>query len=231
MNSNIAILTQSHRVIAAKKRDKRSQIKEIVFDDDARREFLTGFHKRKVAKKEEAIKKAKLREKQERLDTRREHRRALAERAAQNAAEVEKAYGATIDGSADEDGGLGSSGIERDREVNGEYEGEEQLATVTVVEDFDPTAFLHGPPMTGSALADRPDSPSSTSVKLKGKERAQKDHLMPKVKAKAKKNEKMKSVKYQTKAARLAERSKQRARRTEKAERAGGKSSRKGKRR
>jgi ribosomal RNA-processing protein 17 len=79
------------------------------------REFLTGFHKRKVAKKEEAIKKAKLREKQERLDTRREvclssllfyhfqkfnrfnkHRRALAERAAQNAAEVEKAYGATI---------------------------------------------------------------------------------------------------------------------------------------
>jgi ribosomal RNA-processing protein 17 len=36
------------------------------------REFLTGFHKRKVAKKEEAKKKAKLREKQERLETRRE---------------------------------------------------------------------------------------------------------------------------------------------------------------
>ncbi|KAG2043565.1 nucleolar protein 12-domain-containing protein [Suillus americanus] len=228
MNSNIAILTQSHRAVAAKKRDKRNQIKEIVFDDDARREFLTGFHKRKVAKKEEAIKKAKLREKQERLDTRREHRRALAERAAQNAAEVEKAYGATID-DEDEDDGLGSSGNERDREVNGEYEGEEQLATVTVVEDFDPTAFLHGTPMTGSAPADRSDAPSSTSVKPKGKERAQDDPLKPK--RKAKKNEKTKSVKYQTKAARLAERSKQRARRTEKAERAGGKSSRKGKRR
>jgi len=36
------------------------------------REFLTGFHKRKVAKKEDAKKKAMLREKQERLDTRRE---------------------------------------------------------------------------------------------------------------------------------------------------------------
>jgi ribosomal RNA-processing protein 17 len=36
------------------------------------REFLTGFHKRKVAKKEEAKKKAKLREKLERLETRRE---------------------------------------------------------------------------------------------------------------------------------------------------------------
>lgn len=212
--------------VAAKKRDKRNQIKEIVFDDDARREFLTGFHKRKVAKKEAAIKKAKLREKQERLDTRREHRRALAERAAQNAAEVEKAYGATID---DESEGLGSSGNEKDRAVNGEYEGEEQLATVTVVEDFDPAAFLHSPLMTSSALADQSDLPSSTPVKPKGKDRAQNDPLKPQ--RKAKKNEKTKSIKYQTKAARLAERSKQRARRTEKAERAGGKSSRKGKRR
>ncbi|KAG2150456.1 nucleolar protein 12-domain-containing protein [Suillus clintonianus] len=229
MNSNIAILTQSHRVIAAKKRDKRNQIKEIVFDDDARREFLTGFHKRKVAKKEEAIKKAKLREKQERLDTRREHRRALAERAAQNAAEVEKAYGATIDGEDDEYEGLGSLEDEREREVNGEYEGEEQLATVTVVEDFDPADFLHGPPMAGSAPTDRLDIPSPTPLKPKGKEKAQNDTLKPK--RKVKKNEKTKSVRYQTKAARLAERSKQRARRTEKAERAGGKSSRKGKRR
>ncbi|KAG2119503.1 nucleolar protein 12-domain-containing protein [Suillus discolor] len=229
MNSNIAILTQSHRAVAAKKRDKRNQIKEIVFDDDARREFLTGFHKRKVAKKEEAIKKAKLREKQERLDTRREHRRALAERAAQNAAEVEKAYGATIDDSDDEKEGLGSSGNERDREVNGEYEGEEQLATVTVVEDFDPAAFLHGPSITDSAPANQSDVPLPSSVKPKGKERAQNDPLKPK--RKAKKNEKTKSVRYQTKAARLAERSKQQARRTEKAERAGGKSLRKGKRR
>lgn len=36
------------------------------------REFLTGFHKRKVAKKEEAKKRAQLKEKQERLETRRE---------------------------------------------------------------------------------------------------------------------------------------------------------------
>ncbi|KAG2146469.1 nucleolar protein 12-domain-containing protein [Suillus bovinus] len=229
MNSNIAILTQSHRAVAAKKRDKRNQVKEIIFDDDARREFLTGFHKRKVAKKEEAIKKAKLREKQERLDTRREHRRALAERAAQNAAEVEKAYGATIDDSDNEDERLGSSGNEGDQEIHGEYEGEEQLATVTVVEDFDPATFLHSPPMTGSAPADRSDAPSPTSVKPKGKEKAQNDPL--KSKRKVKKNEKTKSVKYQTKAARLAERSKQRVRRTEKAERAGGKSARKGKRR
>jgi ribosomal RNA-processing protein 17 len=127
----------------------------------------------------------------------------------------------------DSDEGFGSSGDEGDREVNGEYEGEEQLATVTVVEDFDPATFLHGPP--SSTPADRPDAPSPMPVKSKGKERAQNDPLKPK--RKAKKTEKTKSIRYQTKAARLAERSKQRARRTEKAERAGGKSSRKGKRR
>ena len=40
-----------------------------------RREFLTGFHKRKLQKKEAAKKKALDREKQERLEARREVRR------------------------------------------------------------------------------------------------------------------------------------------------------------
>jgi hypothetical protein len=35
--NNLAALTQSHNAIAAKKRAKREQIKEILFDDDARR--------------------------------------------------------------------------------------------------------------------------------------------------------------------------------------------------
>ena len=37
MSNNIAFLTQSHKVIAAKKKAKRDQIKEIIFDDEARR--------------------------------------------------------------------------------------------------------------------------------------------------------------------------------------------------
>jgi hypothetical protein len=36
------------------------------------REFLTGFHKRKLAKKEESKKRAQAREKEERLEARRE---------------------------------------------------------------------------------------------------------------------------------------------------------------
>jgi len=34
---NLALLTQSHQAIAAKKRAKRDQIKEVIFDDNARR--------------------------------------------------------------------------------------------------------------------------------------------------------------------------------------------------
>lgn len=37
MQNNLAVLTQSHKAIAAKKKAKREQIKEILFDDDARR--------------------------------------------------------------------------------------------------------------------------------------------------------------------------------------------------
>lgn len=75
-------------------------------------DFLTGFHKRKLAKTEAAKKKALEREKQQRQEDRREvraylkslavsltlvqQRRMLRERAAENAAEIEKAYGATL---------------------------------------------------------------------------------------------------------------------------------------
>jgi len=80
------------------------------------REFLTGFHKRKLAKKEESKKRAQAREKEERLEARREvhtsflrlrfspptpniaiqQRRMLAEQAAENAAKVEEAYGGFV---------------------------------------------------------------------------------------------------------------------------------------
>ncbi|KAI6046066.1 nucleolar protein 12-domain-containing protein [Pisolithus marmoratus] len=211
--SNLAILTRSHKAVAAKRRKKNSQIKEIVFDEDARREFLTGFHKRKLAKKEDAKKRAILKEKQQRLELRRERRRALAERAARNAAEVEKACGAIVD--EDDDDG---ESIHDASEIGEEYEGEEQLATVTVVEDFDPAALLHeeqeqvpkpGPPTRGLTL--QPPSHTPKSDLNKSKKRSK--------------------VKYQTKAERAAERAKQKARHTEKAERAGGKASRKRKRR
>ncbi|KAI0305546.1 hypothetical protein B0F90DRAFT_1698947, partial [Multifurca ochricompacta] len=113
-----------------KKRQKSKQVEAVVFDEIARSEFLTGFHKRKLAKKEESKKKALAREKQERLEARREQRRMLADQAAQNAAKVEEAFGGFVQ----------SFGLEQEAE----YSDEEQLATVTIVEDFDPSTLIHG---------------------------------------------------------------------------------------
>jgi ribosomal RNA-processing protein 17 len=169
----------------------------------------------------------------------------LAERATQNARDVEKAYGATgvwplhsailalldlymgIEDSGDEWGGAASTG--EDREVQEEYEDEEQLATVTVVEDFNPDELIYGPTPTESSVpapasaSTRPESTTNKKRTAPAKEKV----------AKAKKSKRAKETKYQTQAARRADKRKQLARHTEKAERAGGKQSRKpsGKRR
>ena len=82
-----------------------------------------------------------------------------------------------------------------------EYEGEEQLATVTVVQDFDLSTELHGP------------APTRELAREVGKEAGGGEEK--------RKRRRTAKVKYETKAVRQAERRKQRARRTEKAERAG----------
>jgi len=216
---NLAILTQSHKAIAAKKKAKRAQIKEVLFDDDARREFLTGFHKRKVAKADVARKKAVEREKQERQEARREQRRMLRERAVENAAEVESAYHVLLGNHEEdaEDGLTGISSEHKGKQKEEEYEDEEITATVTVVEDFDPDSFIHGPRIVNGAAKYQTPSiqalPTSASISH--------DKASPRRKIK------MKKVRYQTKEERNVERTKQRARRTEKAELVGGRASRK----
>ncbi|KAK7053342.1 hypothetical protein VNI00_003968 [Paramarasmius palmivorus] len=221
--SNLHLLTQSHSVVASKKRAKRTQVKQVIFDEDARREFLTGFHKRKVAKAEAARKKAAEREKQDRLETRREQRRMLKEQAAENAAQVERAYGAIISDEETEWHGIQDS---EQKEQEHEFGDEEVLATVAVVEDFDPDSLLHGnrdsddPGPSSRTPKQATSAPGPTPTIKKAKESAAKKKLKPK------------KIRYETKDARKTERSKQRARRTEKAELAGGKAARKkGKRR
>ncbi|KAF8070548.1 nucleolar protein 12-domain-containing protein [Lyophyllum atratum] len=218
---NLAILTQSHKAIAAKKKAKRDQIKEVLFDDDARREFLTGFHKRKVAKADAARKKAVEREKQERLETRREQRRMLRERAVENAAEVESAYHALLGNVDDvaEDDWTGISSEQKGKRKEEEYEDEEITATVTVVEDFDPDSFIHGPRIPTDSEKRQPSAIATQTATINPS--TSRDNALPKKKMKAKK------IRYQTKEERKVERTKQRARRTEKAELAGGKASRK----
>ncbi|KZT19684.1 hypothetical protein NEOLEDRAFT_934923 [Neolentinus lepideus HHB14362 ss-1] len=217
--TNLSILTHSHRIASLKKRAKREQVKEIVFDDDARAEFLTGFRKRKLAKKEAVKKKAMEREKQERREQRLEHRRALAEQARSNAKEVETAYGAIIDEDEDKWNGVGSGASDKDKEREEEYSDEEQVAHVTVVEEFDPTDIhgtRHSHSDAGDENVDEAESPS----------RPQESRAPPWSSTSAKKKDKKdaKKIKYQTAAARKAEERKQKNRKAEKADRARGKS-------
>ncbi|PCH43489.1 hypothetical protein WOLCODRAFT_153539 [Wolfiporia cocos MD-104 SS10] len=239
--SNLAVLTNSHRVVAAKRRAKKEQIKEVVFDDNARREYLTGFHKRKLEKKEAAKKKAQEKERLERLEARREKRQLLAERAARNAADAERLYGGIVDDKDNDQewseiaGSSGSADEGKGAEKEEEYEYEEQVATVTVVEDFDPDTLLHGPSIPRNPQNDNEEAASKllTGAEITGvrapRENPQKVESQGKstAKSKAKVAVKSKDIKYQTNAARKADRLKQRRRKKEKAERAGGKASRK----
>ena len=115
----------------------------------------------------------------------------------------------------DDDDWAGLSAKENERDE--EYEDEEMLATVTVVEDFDPDTIIHGP--------SKPDHPPI----------AQSDRLEPKPKpsrqlqsntGSSAKKSRQRKIPYETSDARKKERTKQRARRTEKAELAGGKGAR-----
>ncbi|KAI0682976.1 nucleolar protein 12-domain-containing protein, partial [Cytidiella melzeri] len=221
-SSNLSVLTKSHNIIAAKKRARKDQVKEVLFDETARREYLTGFHKRNVQKKEAKKKNAIEREKQQRLETRREHRKLLAEQATKNYREVEKAYGAQMSDDEDADwDGISDKGKGRAAEHEEEYEGEEQLATVTVVEDFDPESLIHGPSRHAHSLNNSEDTqspqPSTSSAKPSRITTTDLKKTQSKTAAKAK------PAKYQTNAARKADRSKQLKRKTEKAQRAGGK--------
>lgn len=108
----------------------------------------------------------------------------------------------------------GASGHHSHRED--EYEDEEVLATVTVVDEFDPQAELYG-------------GLSASSPQIAQKAPSQFVKLSDKILSStpAKKPSKQKHNRYKAKPARKAEKQKQFGRRREKAELAGGKASRK----
>lgn len=71
--SNTTLLTEGASYIRrAKHARKEPAVEKVVFDDDARREYLTGFSKRKKAKVEEKRERARKREKEDHLAQRRQ---------------------------------------------------------------------------------------------------------------------------------------------------------------
>lgn len=142
-----------------------------------------------------------------------------------------------VAGSEGEDGdanwaGIGTGRAGR-RAKEEEYSDEEQLAHVTVVEDFDPEELIHGPPPTNgdsSGLAKASGSASGRNSSSDPRPNAIKDErrgLPRKGGTKALAGKSKKKFKYETNAARKAAWKKQKGRQTEKAERAGGKATKK----
>ena len=147
----------------------------------------------------------------------------LAERAVQNAAQVEAAYGGNTAEEPDAQGPDSEENMNQE-----EYENEEQVATVTVVEDFDIDTLIHAKPPSehpdpGSSSNQDRDQARSPEHRANKKPISSSTKTSGTSKARATSGKK---IKYETKAARLAEKKKQHARKFEKAARAGGKQSR-----
>lgn len=152
----------------------------------------------------------------------------LAEQATKNAAQVEAAYG----GSPANEGSTPVQDSEEDV-IQEEYENEEQVAIVTVVEDLDIDALIHtGHPSEranqgSSSNQDQNQTGRPERRRAKGT-KSTTDNTSGTSKKRA---TSAKKIKYETKAARSAEKRKQQARKYEKAARAGGKQSRSSKKR
>ena len=116
--------------------------------------------------------------------------------------------------------GVRTENQDNDKHDN-EYEDEETHATVTIIEDFDPDAIIHGSPKPATpsipSPTSRPEAKPLQTLTSKKTLHGSKTNVKPKEQ----------KVRYETKDARRREQMKQRARRTEKAELAGGKASRK----
>lgn len=144
----------------------------------------------------------------------------LAKRAAANAAQVEAAYGAEPAEEVD------PPEPDPEEDVIQEYEDEELLATVTVVEDFDIDALIHTGAPSEHPILDPSNRGQDQPELSEHRARASKSTTAAKrSETHKKKPSSGKKIKYETRAARLAEKRKQQARKLEKTTRAGGKQS------
>ncbi|KPV71598.1 uncharacterized protein RHOBADRAFT_56450 [Rhodotorula graminis WP1] len=82
---------------------KIKRVKEVVFDPEARKEYLTGFSKRKKAKQAEKVKRAISREKDALREMRTQVREKRKEQAAHNVRMAREAYGDAEGGGDDDD--------------------------------------------------------------------------------------------------------------------------------
>ncbi|KAI8581510.1 hypothetical protein K450DRAFT_231659 [Umbelopsis ramanniana AG] len=151
--NNTKLLSAGSRIYAKKRKQKQETVDRIDFDFDARQEFLTGFHKRKLDRKKKAREIAIERERVDRLQARaeaREERQRLADNnMTQMAALLRQQHKLEDgDGEADEEDGDDVK-FDSDEEVEAtepaaklepavkEFATSTSLTTVTVIQDLE----------------------------------------------------------------------------------------------
>ncbi|GAA6033907.1 hypothetical protein JCM8097_000397 [Rhodosporidiobolus ruineniae] len=158
---------------------KLKKVKEVVYDPDQRKEYLTGFSKRKKAKQTAKRNRAIEREKDELRKMRQQIRDQRKEQAAHNVKMAKMAYGDAGGTSDEEDGdedGSGASGSdassdEEDADApEAEYETADALTTVSVAplslsRSPSPDPSYSAPAPTASAFSSAPAQQTSAYKK------------------------------------------------------------------
>ncbi|KAI8331067.1 nucleolar protein 12-domain-containing protein [Chlamydoabsidia padenii] len=142
---NTDILSAGSKVYEKKRRMKKETVESIDFDFDKRHEFLTGFHKRKLERKQVARDKYKEKERQERIKFRAENKaerqREVETRMAEIAAALKGDRSDNDDDDEDEtvftDGEDNDDKDDTKKPKVKEFKSAKSLTTVTVIEDLD----------------------------------------------------------------------------------------------
>jgi ribosomal RNA-processing protein 17 len=157
--SNTQSLSRGKQIARIKKQSKAARIPEISFDTDARQEFLTGFHKRKVERRNKAIQKQEAEARQTMLEMRAELRAQRKKELAQRleAARAEMGLSAdeaetrpgTVPGATDDEtewAGFDDEQAESRKNASkratgllwqeAEYEDDDKLISVTITDDI-----------------------------------------------------------------------------------------------
>ncbi|PKY47750.1 hypothetical protein RhiirA4_463112 [Rhizophagus irregularis] len=88
---NLTRLTGGSKIYAKKRKHRIEQVPEIVFDETARRDFLTGFHKRKLERKAKAKENALQFSKQEKAKARKAAKESLKAQVTERLAKLQEA--------------------------------------------------------------------------------------------------------------------------------------------
>jgi ribosomal RNA-processing protein 17 len=149
-----------------KRNKKGSSTPTIQFDDAARTEYLSGFRKRKNARKEAARKFLEEQKKEELKANRRETREARKEKARENVQAERDLFGEAYEGGLGDTDGVGAEGDDTEAEPAEEAYDSDQHFTTVVVQDWDPD--MDDADDNRGASTSAPAEPSS---KAKGKAR------------------------------------------------------------